>query len=194
MPGMPKFCNIRRGPLTQARAIECQTHQLWPCGARGTGLGAHDVYFALAKAGEKVLNAQRLGFNGEKAVAWTLRAYGRKVNITTHRCPYDLFVDEKVRVETKVCAGRQKKIPAGTELIWQFNIHRHGRMPIIKPDVYILRLEGLPKIKSAVHLLLPWNTDTKTFYCSFRSLINQRFSQQVDDFYHFARTGMVHAK
>jgi len=123
-------------------------------------------------------------FNTEKgresvyAVAAWLEAHGFKVKrLPTsgpNDLPYDLLVNGEKRVEVKVCFRRD-------DGNWKFNIHRHGILDESNVDVYVLRLEGVPDFKAALHLIIPAPLGSMTIAISLRSLIT-RFGRYYNRF------------
>lgn len=119
----------------------------------------------------------KTGRKGEYAIAQILRAHGRTVKMQGQHCPFDLLVDRIHRIEVKTSRARKiKGIPT-----WCFNIHRHGKLSE-RCDFYVLRLEGIPYCKYAVHLLLPAPVGRPTIAISFRSLVSGSSAIGVTNF------------
>jgi hypothetical protein len=122
------------------------------------------------------------GRSGEWSILNLLRYYKRRA-IRTSRS-FDILVDEKIRVEVKTARPRKHK---AEHILWQFNIHRHGKIPKDQPDVYVLRLEGIPSCQKAVHLLIRGPVSQYAIQVGLRSLLNQQWHTQVEDFYSLLR-------
>ena len=132
---------------------------------------------------------QSYGKWAERMVNMALRINGRSVQ-TSNTSDCDLLVDGRVRVEVKGCGGIKKRTRSGIRTYWQFNIHRHGKMPGVPPDCYILRLDGVPESVAAIHLLFT-KLSTPNVLISMRNLLNQKFHKEVKDYYHFAKSGKL---
>jgi len=129
------------------------------------------------------MRKQKIGLRAEKRLATFLSGfYGRVISRASYASPFDLLIDGH-RAEVK-CAALQKK---GKHRTWKFNIHRHGVLSEQQTDFYILRLEGVPYSKYAIHMLLRSPIRRKVVEISVRALLNQRFASAVDDFYALAK-------
>jgi len=103
-----------------------------------------------------------VGGRGQLAVCNWLR--GKKVGDVRsagYYCAWDFYVND-LRVEVKTARYSRKT--------WKVNIHRHGKLKE-DVDVYIVRLEGCPLFKAAIHLVIPAPLGTKTLQITPRSLI-----------------------
>lgn len=97
-----------------------------------------------------------------------------------YTAPFDLLIDSSLRIEVKTSQMQIVKGVPG----WRFNIHRHGSVNETKVDKYILRLEGVPYTKAAIHLLVDAPIVTPTIKISLRSLLD-RYSPLVTAFNEF---------
>ena len=133
------------------------------------------------------MRKQGIGLRGEYRVAALLchEPYNRSVIRCAYTSPYDCVIDGH-RTEIKCAAPRPKPHRDGA-LIWTFNIHRHGVLNEKETDLYILRLEGVPYSKAAIHMLFKAPLGTPTICVSMRALLNQDFAAAVADFYSLAK-------
>jgi hypothetical protein len=128
----------------------------------------------------EALTRTAIGLRGERLVYQLLaHVYGRKVKRMPYMSPFDLLVDG-ARVEVKTATLKRQQ--------WLFNLHRHGKLSE-STDWYILRLEGVPLSKAAIHLLLRAPAGKTTIAVTLRSLLNGQ-SAWADDFKRFARGEM----
>lgn len=123
---------------------------------------------------DESITRQELGRDAEYNVYALLLANKRSCEMQRHSAPFDLLVDGWA-VEVKVAQFQLRK----GKPTWQFNIHRHGRVQE-RCDFYILRLEGVPYSKAAVHLLLRAPLCRPTISVTFRSLISKYSVANVD--------------
>jgi len=121
------------------------------------------------------------GLQGEWAVYYLLKTgYGLNVVKQPHLWAFDLWVNEKLNIEVKTAKPR---ITARTKLPgWFFNIHRHGKLPEHQPDFYLFRLEDIPFTKKAIHLLLKGPITVMTIAITLRSLLNQDWHKEREEF------------
>jgi len=96
--------------------------------------------------------------------------------------PFDILVDGEHRVEIKTCPSSR------SDGQWLANIHRHGVLNENGTDAYIIRLEGVPGSKAALHLLLKSPLGKASLRFSVRSLL-YKYPTAALDFLHFAKTG-----
>lgn len=88
-------------------------------------------------------------------IGFQLRRYRLSVSMMPIiGCEYDLMVNGHIRIEVKVADLITE--PNGLRS-WQFNIHRHGKMPKVKPDFYIFTLRPIPDFgfKKNSYLIVP---------------------------------------
>lgn len=130
------------------------------------------------------MRKQDIGLRAEQRVAWLLKYfYKRDVVRCAYGSPYDLMVDG-LRVEVKCAAPQKDRADA---LKWKFNIHRHGVLDEKQTDLYILRIEGLPYSKAAIHMALKAPIGQFTLEVPIRGLFNQNYAAAVADFYALAK-------
>jgi hypothetical protein len=124
------------------------------------------------------------GAAGELRVYQLLRRYGRKVQMGRYNEPFDILVDDSKRIEVKTCPS----VNLRGRTAWCFNIHRHGTLDENNVDAYILRLEGVPEAKAALHLLVKAPLGVKRVNITLRSLFD-RYAQATSDYRRFCKTG-----
>lgn len=124
------------------------------------------------------MRKQANGLKGEEIVYQYLCSIcGRDVHKMPYNSYFDMLVDG-IRVEVKT--GKPRIQNKNLDMIsWQFNIHRHGKMPEKQPDCYVLRLEDVPYSDHAIHLLYLGPLTIPTIYISIRSLLAQRHYKEA---------------
>lgn len=118
------------------------------------------------------MKPQQDGYKGMKALEDLFRVYGYRVKRGGYYAPFDLLLDDSLKVEIKTCLGIvSKHVPVQ----WQFNIHRHGKNNEANVDIYVLRFENIPGFKKAAHALVRAPIGKRTLAASLRSLIIEPF-------------------
>ena len=79
------------------------------------------------------------------------RKHGFKV-MPDMGCPFDILVDGKLKLEVKAASKKQTRY---TQPMWQFNLHRHGKVPENQADLYWFYIESLPGFKEGISLIVP---------------------------------------
>jgi hypothetical protein len=127
------------------------------------------------------MRKQANGRLGEDAVYHLLSTrYGRDVHTAPYLSPYDITIDG-IRVEVKTAKPRTQN-DGYPMLSWTFNIHRHGKIPTIQPDCYLLRLEDVPYSSNAIHLVFLAPLYRPTIQISIRALLDQRYHEEREQF------------
>lgn len=92
---------------------------------------------------------------------------GVRVQTALYKDKYDLLLNGRIRIEVKTGKPRWVKgVPT-----WCFNIHRHGVLDESAVDFYVLRLEGVPYFRNAIHLLRKAPIGAKSVVVSLGSLL-----------------------
>jgi hypothetical protein len=115
------------------------------------------------------------GAFAEKYVAQRLRRLGYRVREMRHTSPFDLLLDDHLRIEVKY--GRPD-----SAWRWPINFHHAGQVQDSKCDFYVVLLDGIPgNKKMPVYLVIPSPIETPTISFSFSSLV-RRYAEYVDNF------------
>jgi hypothetical protein len=88
----------------------------------------------------------KTGIDGQQQVYAWLRLQGFETFQADYNAKYDILCNGK-KVEVKTA----EYVNGG----WSVNIHRHGILNESDVDLYVLRLEGGPLFKYAIHLIIP---------------------------------------
>ncbi len=133
----------------------------------GKKLGCSPIYanYLRRSKGIPPRLARRAAWNrDELAVCSWLQRRGLRPERSGYGDPHDIICRKTgMRVEVK-----SAKLSHG---FWKFNIHRHGKLNESQVDAYILRLNGIPFSKNAIHLILPSPLRRYTINISLRSLL-----------------------
>lgn len=122
---------------------------------------------------------QRFGRKAETKVATLLGKMGCSVKACSYDHPFDLMVNgRRVEVKAAMPSLREGKYQY---TVWHFNLHRHGVLSESLVDFYVLRLDGVPDFKAAIHLVIPAPVKRKTISITLRSLI-MKYAQHVNRF------------
>lgn len=128
--------------------------------------------YGIARNPECYAAAFRVGRDGEYSVCKWLRSSGYKVERAPYDSPYDMTCNSK-RIEVKSSTFDSRH--------WKFNIERGGVLNESAVDVYILRLEGVPGFKAAVHLILSAPIERPNIKISLRTLL-AKYGQHYNKF------------
>ena len=115
---------------------------------------------------------QEIGVVAERYATQVLRHKGFSVRVMK-RGPYDLLVDGK-RIEVKAATPNSR-------LLWQVNLHRHGKLNEASVDFYVILLDmrRLQKKKPLV-LVMPAPTGSPVLNLSIESLLTI-YKKYVED-------------
>lgn len=148
----------------------------------------HEHYFRMKRTGDPLTKVdpsrQLRGKAAEASVADILRTYGRSVSPSTHtQSDFDLTVDGHL-VDVKCSGAHTDKYG----LHWFISFSHHGKLDESGKDFYILRLEEVPHVRGAVHLLFHAPLGKATMRLNMSQLVGE-YAGAIARFYIFAGGG-----
>ena len=107
-------------------------------------------------------------FCAENKLASIFAAHGHQVQRIKRRQDGDLLVDGKFKIEVKCAEAQHGK----DEVVWKFNIHRHGILNEVS-DYYVFQFLGVPGSKSALYAAFKAPLGVLTLQFSLRKMIRE---------------------